>query len=542
MRKKIKLTELDLHPLHKEIYGTEPIDEKLKESIKKHGVLNDLVITPGKLIISGRRRYLHCLSLGDEGPKEVNCEIRDFEDDLDLVEKLIEYNRYRKKTDEQLAMEGKVLEEIHAKQAENRMKAGKKQDIDSNDHDNPVPKLAQGRSIEKTAKELGIGKESYRKLKKLREASESDDSVISEVAGRLLKDQMSKNKKYNLFRDFEKIYKAAIEINPKNPAIRDYAHGLITDITDGLVKIEDAYQELLNYVVALKKKEKALKDTYPSDDYQTTGEYISDEVIETPEKVNALLNTLKTAKPADDTSKPIFDKKPVRSSKYQTLLKAKKDANIEIAHVAAVLLENVDNDELTTDDAVERLESKISEIEDRESLENVPDEPGEIIEKPMEPVDPEVLKEHLKDCDHNCEACQLQDQFKFCNPEDGSLESNNEIENINFKEGHEYRPEELKTCNLCGWFHCAYNKEGKGVAESCHRGNEHPRMKSMESIPTNDFCKRCKEGPIVGSGINADIKILMRASLEAAKYNHKWNMDNHVLLNKVLVELQSSSK
>lgn len=469
-----KRDPLDLkpHKLNREIYGKEAVDKDLVKSINEIGLLQELVIKNDGTVISGHRRLKAVLFLGPEKINSVSCKIVSFDNKMEEKKALISYNLYREKTQPQLAAEGKILEEIYAEEAEKRMKAGKKQDSSAPDQTDPVLKSSTwsmneiknqpGRTRAKVAKELQMGEETYRRLTKVREASESEDPVLQEIGSRLMNDPMKINPKFNLLRSFEKIYKA---FDNENIKIKDYAQGLVVDIQSKLIKIEDAHQELINFTVALKKKEKALKDAYPSDDYEGPEEYIdNEEGIKRKKELNSIIH----AKPADDTVKPIFDTKPRVSPKYQVLLDAVKDANTEISYIASVLKENVDNDDMTIDEAYHALESKISEIEARESMKDIPEEPGETLEKT-----------------------------------------------------------EVKT-----------DAPGTHTPESLEVATDSPE----NNYPDHDFCKKCKEGPVIGlGGIDADIKILMQASLEAAKYNGNWKMEYHMLLNKVLVELQSSN-
>ena len=448
------MNPLDLkpHPINEKIYGKEPVDQELVKSIKKIGLLEMLVIKQDGTVISGHRRLKAVLEVGPEYVKKVPCNIVGFADEFEEKEALVSYNLQRKKTDMQLVAEIEILEQIYKHRAKIRQLTGLKQNNNSDDHSPTVvaksatteqdKKNRPGRTRDKVAEDLGISSRTVGMLKKLREASESDDTVIAQIADRLLKDQeLSKNKKYNLFLNFMKIYH---ECNHKNPKISDYATGLVSDICGGFSKIEDAHMELANYIKAVENKEKA----------HING--VQGKVMERPNSKE--INSILGAKPVD---------KPVKSKvslKYQALLdaaNAAKNENVFISDFARHQIKCVDNDELTIDDAYENVKSFIREQrakeQARKEMLKMPAEPGELLEK----------------------------------------------------EFHDDTPGDIIPSSL----------EKKG----------------------DDFCKRCKEGPIVGSGgISADIKILINASMEAAKHKNNWSMDNHMLLNKVLVELTNS--
>ena len=470
--------DLKPHPINEKIYGKEPVDQELVKSIKKIGLLEMLVIKEDGTVISGHRRLKAVLAAGPEYVKKVPCDIVGFADEFEEKEALVSYNLQRQKTDVQLANEGMILEEIYQHKAEKRRLANLKQNSKNEDQESTEvlnlstsdDKNKPGRTRAKVANELGMGEESYRKLKKLREASESDDQVIAQIADRLLKDSMSKNKKYNLFLNFMKIYH---DCKSENPAISDYAIGLVSDIYGRFTKIEDAHLELLNYKNALEKKEKALKDEYPSDDYESDSkEYIEDEADlqeEKPKDINSILS----AKPVDESKKIKVGQDP--------FVFGIKHSNPEVAGLAVELRLKVENNEIDSDEAENIVTEKIRELNRieraRREMMKVPEESGEILEKESERPT------------HN--------SSKMERPKD-------------------HKPDKIDT-----------------------PGVETPS--SLEKSEVTDFCKRCKEGPIVGSGgISADIKILINASMEAAKHKHNWSMDNHMLLNKVLVALTSS--
>jgi len=499
--------DLKPNPLNEQIYGEESVDWDLVESIKKHGLLENLVIKQDGTIISGHRRWLAVLELHPKHIKNVACEIIGFpggeEGQLLEEERLLESNRQRKKTDVQLANEGRLLEKIYAKQAEMRMKAGKKQDkfnekettdtpnIGGSDQENPVPTLAQGsngRTRAKVANELGMGEESYRKLKKLREASESDDQVIAQIADRLLKDPMTKNRKYNLFLNFMKIYH---ECNNKNPKISEYATTMVSDIYGRFIKIEDAHQELSNYIKAIENKEKALKNEYPSDDYESDSkEYIEDESA-----INEKHN-----KPSDILrAKPVESNKPKVSPKYQALLDKVNDENVFIADFARHQLKCVDNGKLTTDDAFENVKGFIREQKQKEQarieMMKVPEEPGEILEKESErPTSSSSKMERPKD------------------------QNNIDTPGENIPSTLEEKPEfETKKSN----------------------SSIHEQIKEA-----GIYCTNCVKNHKYNDGFEPTFEgklgILIKVSMESAKNKHKWDMDDHLLLNEVLLELKSS--
>jgi phage N-6-adenine-methyltransferase len=98
--------ELQPHPKNEEIYGDtadiDDLDDTFVESIDEKGVLEPLVITNGKQIISGHRRWLAAQEAGKES---VPVRYSEFDNELAEREALIEFNRQREKTPPQILNE-----------------------------------------------------------------------------------------------------------------------------------------------------------------------------------------------------------------------------------------------------------------------------------------------------------------------------------------------------------------------------------------------------------------------------------------------------
>lgn len=125
------VSELQSHPKNREIYGdTRPddLDEAFLESVAEKGVLEPLVITRGKQIISGHRRWAAAKASGIETAPVRYCE---FDSELAEREALVEFNRQREKTDAQLVREFEEIVEIERQRAEERQRElGKNQGRD----------------------------------------------------------------------------------------------------------------------------------------------------------------------------------------------------------------------------------------------------------------------------------------------------------------------------------------------------------------------------------------------------------------------------
>ena len=504
MSRRMDPMDLKPHPINEKIYGKEPVDQELVKSIKKIGLLEMLVIKEDGTVISGHRRLKAVLAAGPEYVKKVPCDIVGFADEFEEKEALVSYNMQRKKADFQLAAEIEILEEIYKHRADERRLANLKQNNKNEDQgytdvadsatSEQDKKSRPGRTRDKVAEDLGISSRQVGMLKKLREASESDDQVIAQIADRLLKDPMTKNRKYNLFLNFMKIYH---ECNNKNPKISEYATSMVSDIYGRFTKIEDAHQELSNHIKALENKEKALKNEYPSDDYESESqEYIEDESAIT-EKQNKPSDILR-AKPAESN-------KPKVSPKYQVLFDKVNDENVFIADFARHQLKCVDNCELTTDDAFENVKAFIREQRAKEKarreIMKVPEESGEILEKESErPTSNSSKMERPKD--HNNVDTQGVET-------PSTPEKKSESETKKSKSSiHEQIKEAGIYCSNC-------------VEKS---------QETMEAILKENWDDE---------DLRQNIKIIILRSMESAKNKREWSMDDHLFLNEVLQELSS---
>ena len=182
-----KISELKPHPYNEEIYGTNESIDELVASMRKSGIVTIMTITDDNVIISGHRRWKSCKQLVAEGDKrfcEVNCEVREFDNEWEELEYLVIDNNSRDKTMEQKAREAQVLIEAEKELGKKRMLAGKKID--------PVAELPQGtgqntgKTRDIVAKKLKMksGREVERAVKsvetidKLTEAGRKDDAEL----------------------------------------------------------------------------------------------------------------------------------------------------------------------------------------------------------------------------------------------------------------------------------------------------------------------------------------------------------------------------
>jgi protein gp37/ParB-like chromosome segregation protein Spo0J len=105
------------HPKNALIYG-DTADDELLRSVREHGVLTPITVTAAGVVVSGHRRLVAARAAG---LKEVPVTPFGSDDELDVVEALIESNRQRSKSNEQIGREaGELTEVIAARQLRGR--------------------------------------------------------------------------------------------------------------------------------------------------------------------------------------------------------------------------------------------------------------------------------------------------------------------------------------------------------------------------------------------------------------------------------------
>lgn len=112
---------LEPHDKNTEIYGdtqdADDLEDNFVESISEKGVLEPIVVTKDKDIISGHRRWL---AAKDVGLDTVPVRISEFDSELEEREALIEFNRQRDKTPGQIVNEFEEMLEIERERARER--------------------------------------------------------------------------------------------------------------------------------------------------------------------------------------------------------------------------------------------------------------------------------------------------------------------------------------------------------------------------------------------------------------------------------------
>jgi phage N-6-adenine-methyltransferase len=162
------VSELEAHPKNREIYGdTGDLEESFVESIREKGVLEPLVITGDKQVISGHRRLQAAREVGIDA---VPVRISEFDTDLAEREALIEFNRQREKTPGQIVNEFEEMLEVEKQRA-------KKRKDDAGGHVENLPQGDSGKARDKAAEKVNadVSGRTLEKGKNVKDKAESDD-------------------------------------------------------------------------------------------------------------------------------------------------------------------------------------------------------------------------------------------------------------------------------------------------------------------------------------------------------------------------------
>jgi len=174
---------LEPHPKNKEIYGDtgaiDDLDETFKQSVAEKGVLEPLVITTGKQIVSGHRRWLAAKAADVDA---VPVRYTEFDGELAEREALVEFNRQREKTPGQLVNEFEEMLEIEKQRAKEREKKGGEVGGEGSDNVTQPLEEESGRAREKAAEQIGadVSGQTLEKGMEVKEKAEKGDETAQE--------------------------------------------------------------------------------------------------------------------------------------------------------------------------------------------------------------------------------------------------------------------------------------------------------------------------------------------------------------------------
>jgi ParB/RepB/Spo0J family partition protein len=211
---------LKSNPVNLQVYGEEGPDYRLVDSIKEKGQLEPLVVIEDKevpgdyIIVSGHRRWTALKKLR----RKASCRLVSFEDELEMKEAIIEYNKYRNKTPSQMVNEANLLRSIYAEKAEKRKIATLKQNADvQNSAQREELKNDTGKTRDKVADAVGIGRDKLEKFTKIKEKADNGDDEAKILMQKLDDEEITANRAITYL---ELIEAARLDTPEKNYAIK----------------------------------------------------------------------------------------------------------------------------------------------------------------------------------------------------------------------------------------------------------------------------------------------------------------------------------
>ena len=197
----IDINTLSSHPRNNEFFDDIQGDNwsEFKKSIETSGVIESIVITQNKVIVSGHQRVRACKEIG---LKEIPCEIKIYEDEDKIIKDLLETNlRQRGIGNTNPIKFGRCIVELEKIYGIRQGSAFKKADGDN------APQLTQS----DLAGTLGIGEKQLRDYKKLLTLIPElqdlvEDGDVSSTVGYKVLSRLSKEQQEQLVSEFGKEY------------------------------------------------------------------------------------------------------------------------------------------------------------------------------------------------------------------------------------------------------------------------------------------------------------------------------------------------
>jgi ParB-like chromosome segregation protein Spo0J len=186
-------SELEPHPKNDEIYGdtddVADLEDSFLNSVRANGVLEPLVVTEGKRIISGHRRWL---AASYHDLDAVPVRYTEFDSELDEREAIIECNRQREKSRWQKINEFDEMLELEQQRAARREQSGGKNGGEGSGNVSK-PLEDTGAARDKAAERMGadVSGKTLEQGKKAKEIIDKrDDEQAKETKEKLQNDEI----------------------------------------------------------------------------------------------------------------------------------------------------------------------------------------------------------------------------------------------------------------------------------------------------------------------------------------------------------------
>lgn len=195
------------HPLNDIIYA-DKADAELVESVEQKGILTPILITWDNRIVSGHRRFD---AAKRAGLKEVPVVLFESRDEFDIIEALIETNRQRTKTGEQLGRETQQLWKVEEERARERQVRKPISVVQ-----NVAPVIDNGKARDHVGQRTGVSGFQAEKAKAVVDAIDDLETQGKQDEAKKLRDKLNKKSVGAAHKDAKE--KGHIKIQPKRPS------------------------------------------------------------------------------------------------------------------------------------------------------------------------------------------------------------------------------------------------------------------------------------------------------------------------------------
>lgn len=270
----INIDELKPHPRNNEFFD-DMSGEKWKEfleSIKSRGVIEPIVITPDKVIVSGHQRVRACKELGI---KTVMCDVHTYKNDDEILQDLLETN-IRQRGDvggsaKKVGLRIKELERIYGISKGNNQYSS-------------LPNNSVS-SQEDLAKEIGISVDTLQNYKKLTEMIPEleelvDTGIATPTTALAIMRNLSEEEQLEMISSLDTTKKITqkqvkqyideireLKSNPPKPSDYDSTKRELQDYKNDYNNLKTQFNEKVTELQDLRKQVENMKLTEPTEQY-----------------------------------------------------------------------------------------------------------------------------------------------------------------------------------------------------------------------------------------------------------------------------------
>lgn len=276
----INISELKPHPRNNEFFDDMSGEKwnEFKESVKKRGVIEPIVITPEKVIVSGHQRVRACKELGI---KTVMCDVHTYNNDDEILQDLLETN-IRQRGDvggsaKKVGLRIKELERLYGIQhGGDRKSVSKSNNFTLNETPQTETELAD---------QMGITRQTLQNYKKLTEMIPEleelvNTGIVTNTTALAMMRNLSEKEQIDLISSLDttkkitnvEIQKYIDEIkelksNPLKPDDYDSTKEQLQNYKEDYSLLKDQYDKKVSELKDLKKQIENMKETTPTEQY-----------------------------------------------------------------------------------------------------------------------------------------------------------------------------------------------------------------------------------------------------------------------------------